>query len=78
MPSGGDGLYYLSVYLTTQSSENAYFDLEIHGERLCSVFADLNNANSGDVWGTSCSGVADVMEGNLWLSIIITQSNYFL
>ena len=65
VPSGGDGFYYFSVYLTTISSEFANFDLEVNTEILCSAYAELNNGVSLDEWGTSCSGVAELMEGKL-------------
>ena len=65
VPSGGDGLYYFSVYLSTISNENAYFNVEINGQLLCSAVGEMTDANSGDAWATSCSGVAEVMEGKM-------------
>ena len=63
VPPGGDGLYYFFLYLTTISTEFAYFDITVNSEILCLAIADLSQANSGDVWGTSCSGITEVMEG---------------
>ena len=63
MPSGGDGSYYFSVFLTTVSVEFAYFDLEINGTPLCSVRGELTQMSSGDEVGVSCSGVDYVTAG---------------
>ena len=63
VPPGGDGFYYFSVYLTTISSEYAYFDIEINGDRLCSAAADLTEISFGDEIVTSCNSVAQAVEG---------------
>ena len=63
MPSGGDGFYYFSVYLTTHSDETAYFDVEVNEQRLCSAFGELAGMSAGDEIMTSCNGVAEVVEG---------------
>ena len=63
VPSGGDGYYYFSVFLTTISVEFAYFDLEINGTPLCSVRGELTQMYSGDEVGVSSSGVDYVTAG---------------
>ena len=63
VPPGGNGFYYFTVYVTTYTSEDAILDLEINGQVLCSITADLDEVADGDGWGISCSGVAQVMEG---------------
>ena len=65
VPSDGDGFYYFSVYLSTVSGESAYFDLEINGESLCSAVGELTQISSGDEIVASCSGIAQVVEGNM-------------
>ena len=37
VPPGGDGFYYFSVYLSINSIESAYFDVEVNEQRLCSA-----------------------------------------
>ena len=56
------------MYLSTYSDEFAYFDLEINSGLLCSSTANMDLTTAGDAWGISCSGVAQVMEGNLLYS----------
>ena len=63
VPPGGDGVYYLSVYLVTPGGEVAYFEIEVNGQALCSAMADLNASPSGDEAETACHGVADIAEG---------------
>ena len=64
MPSGGDGFYYFSVYLLTNSIESAYFDVEVNEQRLCSAVGDLNEmTSSGDEIVASCNGLAEMVEG---------------
>ena len=63
VPSGGDGLYYFSVYLVTPGGEVAYFEIQINGQALCSAMADLNGSTVGDEAETACHGAADIVEG---------------
>ena len=63
VPPGGDGFYYFSVYLTTNSIESAYFDVEVNEQRLCSAVGDLNEmTSSGDEIVASCNGIAEMVE----------------
>ena len=41
MPPDGDGFYYFSVFLTGYGHEKSYFDVELNGELICTVFSDL-------------------------------------
>ena len=63
VPSGGDGLYYFSVYLRVLGDESAAFDIEVNGEVVCEALSDLTESSSSDSEITSCSGVANVVEG---------------
>ena len=63
MPSGEDGYYYFSVYLTTNSGELALFDLEISGQLLCSAVGELTAISAADEIVASCNGMAEVVEG---------------
>ena len=74
MPSGGDGFYYFSVYLSTNSMESAYFDVEINGQHLCSAVGELTTLSSGDEIVASCNGVTEVMEGKAYTANI---SSYY-
>ena len=61
--SGGDGYYYLSVFLTVDGGEYAYFNVEINGERICTAFSDQEESPENDSKLTSCSGVVYAVEG---------------
>ena len=62
VPSGGDGFYYFSVYLIINPSEFGFFDVEINGERVCTVVEDQEQSTS-DYGSVSCSGVTYAVEG---------------
>ena len=76
VPSGGDGFYYFSVFLTTISIEVSYFDLEINGTPLCSAVGELTQMYSGDEIGVSCSGVAYVTAGKILHIFLFKLLNY--
>ena len=63
MPPGGDEVYYFSVYLTAIGDEACYFDLEVNGMSVCTIYSDLTESVSSDEEGTSCSGVSIAVEG---------------
>ena len=63
MPPGGDGLYYFSVYLTMNSFDFGYFDIELNGETICTAYGDTYFSTFLDSATTSCSAVAAVTEG---------------
>ena len=61
VPSGGNGYYYFSVFLTVNSGEFGYFDVEINGELICTVSSNLTQASEFET--TSCNGAAYAVEG---------------
>ena len=63
VPPGGDGYYYFSAFLTVDGGERVYFDVEVNGEVICTVFSDLEGSFAGDSETTSCNGVAYAVEG---------------
>ena len=63
MPPGGDGFYYFSVFLIVDGAEFAYFDVELNGQLICTVFSDLTQSSSDNTETTTCSGVAYAVEG---------------
>ena len=65
MPPVGDGFYYFSVFLTGYGDEESYFDVELNGELICTVFSDLTDSPSTDREITSCSSVSHAVEGSL-------------
>ena len=65
VPPGGDGLYYFSVYLRVEGDISLAFDVEHNGQLICRVYRDLTESPSTDSEMTSCSGVANVVEGIL-------------
>ena len=62
VPSDRDGYYYFSVYLLVDSGENAYFDIEINGDRLCTAYADQQQTSS-DPGSAPCSAVTYATQG---------------
>ena len=40
MPSGGDGVYYLSTYLLVDIGEGGRFDMRLNDDIICSTFPD--------------------------------------
>ena len=63
MPPGGDGYYYFSAYMRTLGGERSIFDVELNGELICSVTADVQDSNTEDREITTCSGAAYAVEG---------------
>ena len=63
MPPGGDGFYYFSPYMRTLGGEFTNFGIEINGELICSVTADLTESLSGEREITSCNGATYASEG---------------
>ena len=66
MPPGGDGFYYLSVYLFVRGDASAYFDIEVNGELVCTAYSDLTESPATDPEITMCSGVLFAVEGILF------------
>ena len=65
MPSGGDGYYYFSAFLTVDGGKFGYFDVEVNGELVCTVDADVTESPTTDEEISSCSGVTYAVEGIL-------------
>ena len=61
VPPGGDGYYYFSVYLLVPTFEQAWFDIEINGEVLCTAFGD--NDDILDYGQATCSAATYATEG---------------
>ena len=65
VPPGGDGYYYFSTYMRVAGGEVVNFDVELDGELICSVTADIQDSSSGDREITSCSGATYAFEGSI-------------
>ena len=63
VPAGGDGYYYFSIYLIVYYYEFGYFDVQLHGETICTAFADRENSIYVDRGRTSCSAATFAAEG---------------
>ena len=77
MPPGGEGFYYFSTYMRTLGGEFANFDIEINGELICSVTADIQGSSSTDREITSCSGVTYATEGFLFTYLFDWRLQYY-
>ena len=75
MPSGADGFYYFSVFLTINPERNGFFDVEINGELVCTVLGDQDES-SADYGSASCSGVVEAAEGKQFFKKV--QSFFWL
>ena len=62
VPPGGDGFYYFSTYLLGTSTEYNVFDIQINGNKLCTVHLDQQQT-SGDALQSSCSAAIYAAEG---------------
>ena len=62
MPPGGDGFYCWTLYLMGGNGKNSQFDIEMNGERLCSVRMDQQQT-SDDVGQAACSAIAYAAQG---------------
>ena len=70
VPSGGDGFYYFSSFLTADGGESGYFNVELNGDLICTLTNDLTTSSTTDSEATSCSGVAYVTEGTTKMDIV--------
>ena len=62
MPSGGDGFYYFSAFLTIAGGDRGDFDLRINGNLLCITVTDKEDS-SGDAGQAACNAVTYATEG---------------
>ncbi len=65
VPSGGDGLYYFSTYLSVASGHYAGFNIRVNGEILCTAFGDNNYNGADDYPQATCSVLTQLAEGQL-------------
>ena len=63
VPSGGDGFYYFSVYLTVDDQEFGRFEIRINKEVICQAYGSTSSSTFTDPDHTTCSGVALATEG---------------
>ena len=61
VPSGGDGDYYFSAFLTVFGGKFGYFDVEVNGKLICTISSNLTQTSEFET--TSCNGVAYAVEG---------------
>ena len=62
VPPGGDGFYYFSVFLVTDTGEWCRFDIELNGDILCTVDRDQDKT-PGDEGQGSCNAGIYAAEG---------------
>ena len=63
MPSGGDGFYYFSVYLSQRGDNFAYFEVQINGGTVCTALTDQHDL-PGDAGQATCGAAAYITEGS--------------
>ena len=63
MPSGGEGLYYFSVFLLVDAEDNGNIDIRLNDIALCTARGDHDNNGASDAAQATCSVVADLLEG---------------
>ena len=63
MPSGGDGVYYFSIYVSVYPGESARFDIRLNSAVIRSLYPDHAENGAVDVAPGSCSAVVDVVAG---------------
>ena len=66
MPSGGDGIYYFSMYLLVQLGERGLFGIQLNDDIICSTYPDHSNSGASDYAPGSCSAVINVVEGEVF------------
>ena len=72
VPSGGDGFYYFSTYLTGEDAEYSSFSIQVNGDTLCTVRLEQQQT-SGDALQSSCSAATYAAQGIL--VVFITSQN---
>ena len=65
VPSGGDGVYYFSLYVLVDVGEWGRFDLILNDERICTILPDENHGGVDYPMG-SCTAVIDVVAGDVF------------
>ena len=66
VPSGGDGWYYISIYMRIGGGEHALFEIEVNSDKVCSAIGEMNDILGGtpDTQQATCSAMANIAEGN--------------
>ena len=72
MPPGGDGFYYVFVYLHVRGNELVTFDVEINGEFICTALSDLEDSSASDSETTSCGAVIYAVAGICHYHVLLT------
>ena len=62
VPPGGE-FYYFSANLRVHGDIAVYFNIELNGELMCTIYSDLTESPSTDSEITSCSAVTYAVEG---------------
>ena len=74
MPTGGDGVYYFSIYFEVDSGEAAGFSMRLNNDVICTTWPDHSNNGDGDYPSGSCSAVVNVVAGNLYFKCVIIMN----
>lgn len=64
IPSGGAGQYYLSTYLLVDDGETAQIQMMVNdNDVVCTAAGDQNTSGASDLSTATCSGVAQLEDG---------------
>ena len=78
VPPGGEGYYFLTIYVTVWYSEFVEIDLRVNGKVVCTMYED-NYETSGDWSNGGCSAVTQVTQSKYFhFSILISNFPYML
>ena len=73
VPSGGDGLYYFSIYLVVDTYTHARFHIMVNGEVLCTAVGDHSVGDDVSYPQATCSAVIHVTEGKVGCTIRVCK-----
>ena len=62
MPPGGDGFYYLSVFLVVFGGKFGHFEIQLNGEILCTAYAEQTQTSASE-GQAECSSITYAVEG---------------
>ena len=62
MSPGGDGFYYFTAYFLVFFYEDAWIDIQLNGQTLCTAYTDQQDTNDSESQA-SCSAAAYATEG---------------
>ena len=63
VPSGGEGLYYFSIFMAIQPQERGLFEIHVNNEAVCTSIGDME-VSGPDIAQATCSAVVDITDGN--------------